>query len=213
MAETVGPHSINRCNWRSNKPLDHHPIHTRLIACILLLVLQAVSVIGVHHVIRVAILRALRYSLEYSHKTWIFRISRSSADAISVICAGHYAVGVIPNIHSCANSVMNLAWGTLLRFSHAWCCKCDDPPWPEGELPRWQSISTWKGITHPTHRGLLLNFQQILVCTVFSNTTVVVETSNEPWCDRFYRATSLGKLFIWYTQNCQQQASRASISN
>ena len=81
--------------------------------------LQAVSVIGAHHVIRVAILRALRYLLGYSHKTWIFRISRSSADAISVIRAGHYAVGVMPYIHSCANSVMNLA-GALLRFPRAW---------------------------------------------------------------------------------------------
>ena len=81
--------------------------------------LQAVSVIGAHHVIRVAILRALRYLLGYSHKTWISRISRSYADAISVIRAGHYAVGVIPNIHSCANSVMNLAWA-LLRFPRAW---------------------------------------------------------------------------------------------
>ena len=82
-------------------------------------VLQAVSVIGAYNVIRVAILRALRYPFGYSHKTWIFRISRSSADAISVIRAGHYAVGVIPNIHSCANSVMNLA-GALLRFPRAW---------------------------------------------------------------------------------------------
>ena len=41
---------------------------------------------------RVAILRALRDSLGYSHKTWILRISRSSGDAISVICAGHYAL-------------------------------------------------------------------------------------------------------------------------
>ena len=81
--------------------------------------LQAVSVIGAHHVIRVAILRTLRYSLGYSRKTWIFRISRRSADAISVIRAGHYAVGVIPNIHSCANSVINLA-GELLRFPRAW---------------------------------------------------------------------------------------------
>ena len=80
--------------------------------------LQAVDVIGAHHVIRVAILRALRYSLGYSRKTWIFRISRRSADAIGVIRAGHYAVGVIPNIHSCANSVMNLA-GALLRFPRA----------------------------------------------------------------------------------------------
>ena len=165
-----------------------------------LYLLQTVSVIGANHVIRVAILRALRYSLGYSHKTWTFRISRSSADTISVIRAGHYAVGVIPNIHSCANSVMNLA-GALLRFPRAWRRQCDDPPWPEGELPRWQAISTWKGITYPTHRGLL-NFQQILVCLVFANTTVVVETSNEPWSDRFYRATSLGKLFIRYTQNC-----------
>ena len=82
-------------------------------------VLQVVSVIGANHVIRVAILRALRYPLVYSHKTWIFRISRSSADAISVIRAGHYAVDVIPNIHNCANSVMNLA-GALLRFPRAW---------------------------------------------------------------------------------------------
>ena len=82
--------------------------------------LQAVSVIGAHHVIRVAILRALLYSLGYSHKTWIFRISRSSADAISVIRAGHYAVGVMPNIHSWANSVMDLAVA-LLRFPRAWC--------------------------------------------------------------------------------------------
>ena len=82
------------------------------------MLLQAVSVICAHHVIRVAILRALRYSLGYSHKTWIFRISRSSADAISVLRAGHYAVGVMPNIHSCANSVMNLA-GALLRFPRA----------------------------------------------------------------------------------------------
>ena len=83
------------------------------------LLLQAVSVIGAHHVIRVAILRALRYSPGYSHKTWILRILRSSADAISVIRVGHYAVGVIPNIHSCANSVMNLAWA-LLQFQRAW---------------------------------------------------------------------------------------------
>ena len=130
---------------------------------------------------------------------------------ISVIRAGHNAVGVIPNIHSCANSVMNLA-GALLRFPRAWRRWCDDPPWPEGELPRWQAISTWKGITYPTHRGLL-NFRQILVCLVFANTTAVVETGNEPWCDRFYRATSLGKLFIRYTHNCQQQAFRAWMSN
>ena len=153
-----------------------------------------------------------RYSVGYSHKTWIFRISRSSADAISVIRASHYAVGVIPNIHGCANSVMNLAWA-LLRFPRAWRPWCDDPPWSEGDLPRWQVISTWTGITYPTHRGLLLNFQQILVCLVFANTTVVAETSNEPWCDRFYRATSLGKLFIPHTQNCKQQAFRAWISN
>ena len=80
--------------------------------------LQAVSVIGANHAILVAILRALRYSLGYFHKTWIFRISRSSDDAISVIRTGHYAVGVIPSIHSCANSVMNLA-GALLRFRRA----------------------------------------------------------------------------------------------
>ena len=84
--------------------------------CKRLIMLQAVSVIGAHHVIRVAILRALRYSLGYSQKTWIFRISRSSADAIGVIRAGHYAAGVIPNIHSCANSVMNLA-GALITVS------------------------------------------------------------------------------------------------
>ena len=71
--------------------------------------LQAVSVIGAHHVFRVAVLRAFRYSLGYSHKTWIFRVSRSSADAIGAIRAGHYAVGGLPNIHSCANSVINLA--------------------------------------------------------------------------------------------------------
>ena len=82
--------------------------------------LQAFSVIGAHHVIRVVILRVLGYSVGYSHKTWIFRISRSSADAISVIRAGHYAVGVMPNVHSCANNVMNLA-GALLRFPRAWC--------------------------------------------------------------------------------------------
>ena len=129
--------------------------------------LQAVSVIGAHHVIRVAILRALRYSLGYSHKTWILRISRSSADTISVIRVGHYTVGVIPNIHSCANSVMNLAWA-LLRFPRACRRSCDDPPWPEGDLPQWQAIT----ITYPTHRGLL-NFQQIRLCLVFANTTVV----------------------------------------
>ena len=168
--------------------------------------------IGANHVIRVAIFLALGYSLGYSHKTWIFRISRSSADASSEIRAGHYAVGVIANIHSCANSFMNLA-GALLRFPHAWRRWCDDPPWPEGDLPRWQTISTWKGITYPTHRGLLLNFQQILVCLVFANTTVAMDASNEPCCDRFYRIISLCRLFIRYSQNCQQQVSRAWMSN
>ena len=52
--------------------------------------------------------------------TWVFRISRGSANAISVICPGPYAVGVIPNIHNFANSVMTLS-GALLRFPRAWC--------------------------------------------------------------------------------------------
>ena len=143
-------------NWRSRIVIMTHDL------------LQAVSVIGAHHVIRVAILRALCYSLGYSHKTWIFRISRSSG-AVSVMTRR-------------------------------------DPK--GGYLGDWRN-----GITYPTHRGLLLNFQQILVCLVFANTTVVVETSNEPWCDRFHRATSLGKMFNRYTQNCQQQASRARMSN
>ena len=100
------------------------------------------------------------YSLGYSHKTWIFRISRSSAATISVIRTGHYVVGVIPNIHSCGNSIMNL---------------------------------DLKGHNLPNTQRSSSKLQQILVCLVFANTTVVVETSNEPWCDRFYRATSLGE--------------------
>ena len=68
-------------------------------------VLQAVSVIGAHHVIRVAILRALRYSLWCSHKTWILRISCSSADAISVIRAAitplaWYQISIVARIAS-----------------------------------------------------------------------------------------------------------------
>ena len=71
-----------------------------------------------------------RYSRGYFDMTWIFRISRSSADAISVIRAGHYAVGVIPNIHSCANSVMNLSTQISLfsRGNFASRGKRDDPP-------------------------------------------------------------------------------------
>ena len=126
--------------WQEScKRFTMHQSWRMVLCCLQGQLLQAVSVIGAHHFIRVAILRALRYSLGYSHKTWIFRISRSSVDAISVIRAGHYAFGLMPNIHSCANSVMNLAVA-LLRFPHPWCCCCDDPPWPEVELPRWQAI-------------------------------------------------------------------------
>ena len=50
--------------------------------------LQAVSMILAHNVIGVAIGRGLRYWLGYSHKTWIFRISRSFPAAISVIPRG-----------------------------------------------------------------------------------------------------------------------------
>ena len=52
------------------------------------LVLQAVSVILAHNVIGVTIRSGLRYWLGYSHKTWIFRISRSFPAAISVIPRG-----------------------------------------------------------------------------------------------------------------------------
>ena len=71
--------------------------------------LQTASVIHAHNVIGMAIRRALRYRLGYSHKSWIFRISRSFAAANNVTRERNRAVGVIPNIHSCANSVMNLS--------------------------------------------------------------------------------------------------------
>ena len=112
-----GPVEKNGVPIRKKQASEDRKLHQWSRHCQVLL--QAVSVIGAHDVIRLAILRALCYTLGYSHKTWILRISRSSADAISVIRAGHYAVGVIPNIYSCANSVMNLAW-TLLRFPRAW---------------------------------------------------------------------------------------------
>ena len=61
-----------------------------LMTCVgrLSMLLQAVSVILAHNVIGVAIRSGLRYWLGYSHKTWIFRISRSFPAAISVIPRG-----------------------------------------------------------------------------------------------------------------------------
>ena len=68
-----------------------------------------------------------RYWLGYFHKSWIFR---SFAAANNVICEGHCTSGVMPNIHSCANSVMNLS-GKTSPFPRGYFASRglrDDPP-------------------------------------------------------------------------------------
>ena len=83
-----------------------------------------------HNVIGVAIRRALRYWIGYSHRSCIFRISRSFAAANNVIREGHRAARVIPNIHSCSNSVMDRS-GKISLFPRGYFASRgshDDPP-------------------------------------------------------------------------------------
>ena len=54
-------------------------------------------------------------AVEVPIKRWIFRISLTSPAAKSAIRAGHCAVCTMHDIHSCANSAMNLA-GILLPY-------------------------------------------------------------------------------------------------
>ena len=117
---------------------------------------------------RTPIRRGLRDRGGDSNKTWIFRIRRSSPADINVI---HWRNE--KDIHSCTNSVVNLA-GHYCGIRAPGAVRVMTHRDPNEELPRWQTISKGNCVTYPTHTGLLLNFQQILVCLVFANVTVVV---------------------------------------
>ena len=85
---------------------------------------QATSVIRADNMIRVAIRRTLGYPHGYCHKTWIFRISRCSADENNVIRSGDCV--------ACAICCKPYPWFTrktwfVWRFDAHWVIAMDIP--------------------------------------------------------------------------------------